>query len=176
MNTGFQHALRIGAPPARILSAFFTPSALQIWWQAARAITTPRALGVYAVEWDPTPFRDEILGPLGGVFHGTVLEYRAHEAAFFLADCYWLPPEGDPIGPMALEVSCTAEGSETRLSVSQTGHDRSVRWDRYYTVITPGWRSSLRSLKSYLELGPAAAVADRAAGRIPRSVDLSSDG
>jgi hypothetical protein len=129
-TTGFRHSLLISAPAAHVLTAFFTPSALQVWWQTVKAITTPRTLGVYAVEWEPTAFRDEILGPLGGVFHGTVLEYRARDHAFFLADCYWLPPEGEPIGPMALDVSCTIEGVETRLSVSQTGHDKSLRWER----------------------------------------------
>ena len=160
----FQHSLVIGASPALIMGAFFDPQALQVWWQACRTVTTPKALGVYAIEWEPTNFRDEVLGRLGGVFHGTVLEYRAAEGSFFIADAYWLPPEGDPIGPMSLEVSCTVEGTSTRLRVAQNGHEQSVRWNRYYAVITPGWRSSLRALKRYIEEGPEAVLGERRRG------------
>jgi uncharacterized protein YndB with AHSA1/START domain len=155
----------IGASPARIVAAFFDPEALRVWWQVTRAVTTPRTLGVFAVEWEPTTGRDEILGPLGGVFRGTVLEHRAADGTFFLGDCYWLPPEGDPIGPMALEVTCAPEGATTRLRVSQTGCDRGTRWTRYYAVITPGWKSSLQALKQYLEGKPGAPAAGPAASR-----------
>ena len=40
---------------------------------------------------------DEVLGRLGGVFHGTVIEF-AEGAGFFIADAWWIPPEGEPIG------------------------------------------------------------------------------
>ena len=33
--------------------------------------------GPYAIEWPPTEFRDEVLGRLGGVFRGTVMQNRA---------------------------------------------------------------------------------------------------
>ena len=69
-------------------------------------MTTPRLLGVYAVEWAPTAFADEVLGALGGVLYGTVMDYRA-DREFLVAEVYWIPPESEPIGPMALHVSCT---------------------------------------------------------------------
>ena len=31
----------------------------------------------FAFEWEPTAFSDEILGPLGGAFHGTVVDYHS---------------------------------------------------------------------------------------------------
>ena len=101
----------IEAPAGRVLQAFFDADALGTWWQVAHAVTTPRALGPYALEWGPTDFRDEVLGRLGGVFRGTVMQVDP-ERGFFVADAYWLPPEGDPIGPMALEVSCRADAHE----------------------------------------------------------------
>src|SRR4051812_34018806 len=88
----------VEAPADRVLTAFFDPAALVAWWQVVRSVTTPRALGAYAVEWRPTDFRDEILGRLGGVFRGTVMHFDP-EGGFFLADGFWLPPDGDPIGP-----------------------------------------------------------------------------
>jgi uncharacterized protein YndB with AHSA1/START domain len=141
----------IAASPARVLKAFFDADALRAWWQVAHSVTTPRALGVYAIEWAPTDLRDDLLGRLGGVFRGTVVQFRAGEG-FFVADAYWLPPEGDPIGPMALEVSISSEGADrTRVRVVQTGFDESARWRRYYDVMGVGWERALASLKSLLE-------------------------
>ena len=146
----FEHALLINAAPTRVLAAFFDPHALQAWWQVARSVTTPRPMGIYAVEWLPTPDADEILGRLGGVFYGRVMEYLPGREVF-VADAWWLPPDGDPIGPMALEVSCQMSGPVCRLRVKQTGFEDSPRWRRYYEVIAGGWRSSLAALKAYVE-------------------------
>ena len=65
----------IDAPASRVLKAFFEPEALDAWWQVAHAVTTPRAARAYAIEWAPTEFRDEVLGRLGGVFRGTVMQF-----------------------------------------------------------------------------------------------------
>ena len=144
----------IEAPPERVFKAFFDPAALGAWWQAARSITIPRVLGPYAIEWPPTEFRDELLGRLGGVFRGTVMHIEnGHQ--FFVADAFWLPPDTDPVGPMALEVTCTRidqnRRAATRLLVTQTGCDDSLRWRRYYEVIGSGWERALGSLKALLE-------------------------
>ena len=150
----FEHTELITAAPERVLAAFFDPTELSAWWQTVRSVTIPHPLGIYAVEWEPTTFRDEVLGPLGGAFHGTVMEYRAGRE-FFVADAYWLPPQGLPLGPMALEVTCTIEGPATRLRVRQSGREDGERWHRYYAVISSGWVSSLQALKTYLEHAPA---------------------
>jgi uncharacterized protein YndB with AHSA1/START domain len=140
----------IAAPAARVLKAFFDPDALGAWWQVAHAVATPRALGPYVVEWAPTDFRDELLGRLGGVFRGTVIQFDPGRG-FFVADAYWLPPDGEAIGPMALEVTCTAVDTGTRVRVTQHGFEESERWRRYYDVIGHGWERALASLKSLLE-------------------------
>ena len=141
----------ITAPATRVLKAFFDPDALGAWWLAAHSVTTPRALGPYVIEWAPTEFRDEILGRMGGVFRGTVVQCQP-STGFFVADAFWLPPDGDPIGPMALEVACgPAPHHGTRLRVRQTGFEESVRWRRYYEVIGHSWKRALASLKSLLE-------------------------
>ena len=144
----------IDAPPQRILKAFFEPQALHAWWEVAHAVTTPRVLGPYAVSWETTEFRDAVLGRLGGVFRGTVMQYQA-ERGFFVADAFWLPPDGDPIGPMAFEVVCTPAGvngaSGTEVLVTQHGYEESERWRRYYEVVTIGWTRALAALKALLE-------------------------
>jgi uncharacterized protein YndB with AHSA1/START domain len=141
----------IAAPAGRVMKAFFDPQALNAWWQVAHSVTTPRVLGPYAIEWAPTDFRDEVLGRLGGVFRGTIFQFHAGQG-FFIADAFWLPPDGEPIGPMALEVSLRAEGTGvTHVRVTQTGFEESARWRRYYEVIDLGWTRALASLKSLLE-------------------------
>ena len=99
------HTLEINADPAAILGAFFDPGALSRWWRVQRSVTTPRVLGVYAIEWPPTPFVDEVFGPLGGVLHGTVVDYRP-DREFLVADVHWLPPAGEPVGPDGAAREC----------------------------------------------------------------------
>ena len=69
-----------------------------------------------------------------------------------MADLYWHPPDGDAIGPMALEATCHLEGAVTVLHIRQSGYDKSsARWTRYYDVIAEGWEPALMALKQYLE-------------------------
>jgi len=150
----FEQELEIAADPAAVFQCFFAADALRTWWQVVRSVTTPVPLGVYAVEWATTPYRDDLLGALGGVFHGTVVDVKPGKH-FLVADAYWVPPEGDPIGPMALEVTCEATAGGCRLIVSQNGYEDAPRWRRYYAVVSRGWQLSLTALKRYAET-PAA--------------------
>jgi uncharacterized protein YndB with AHSA1/START domain len=149
----FEQELIIAADPAAVFRCFFAPDALRAWWQAVRSVTTPVPFGVYAVEWATTPYRDDLLGALGGVFHGTVVDVKAGRT-FLVADAWWVPPEGDPIGPMALEVTCDEVSEGCRLRVRQSGYDPSPRWRRYYAVVSRGWQISLLALKRYAEARP----------------------
>ena len=130
----FEHTIQVTAAPTQVIAAFFDPEALATWWQTVRSVTTPRPLGVYAVEWEETPFQDEVLGSLGGVFYGTVMEFR-NGREFLVADAHWLPPESDAIGPMALEVSCKVTGPATDLLVRQSSAEGGERW----TPDTTSW-------------------------------------
>jgi uncharacterized protein YndB with AHSA1/START domain len=140
----------IGAPPGRVMRAFFDARALNAWWQVEHAVTTPRTLGPYVLEWPVTDFRDDVLGRLGGVFRGTVMQFHPSQG-FFVADAYWLPPDGEPIGPMALHVTVRPESNGTQVRIEQTGFEESERWRRYYEVIGHGWTRALAGLKSLLE-------------------------
>jgi uncharacterized protein YndB with AHSA1/START domain len=147
----FAHSLVINAPPAAVLDAFFDPEALKAWWQVNRSLCVPRPLGSYAVEWATTEWRDELLGRLGGALHATVIDFKPGRE-FFLADAYWLPPDGPPIGPMALEATCSIQRDGTLLHVRQSGWDStSPRWSRYYDIISTGWMLALETLKTHLE-------------------------
>ena len=146
----FTHTLTIEAPPAAVLDAFFDPDALQAWWRVKRSLCLARPLGVYAVEWEPTESRDEIFGRLGGAMRGTVIDFKP-ASEFFLADVFWLPPDGDPVGPMALEATCTQHGNGTVLRLRQSGWEDSARWTRYYELIAIAFTHALEEMKRYLE-------------------------
>jgi uncharacterized protein YndB with AHSA1/START domain len=146
----FNHSLTIDAPADAVLDAFFKPELLARWWRVTRSLCVPRPLGVYAVEWDSTEWRDDVLGRLGGAFKGTVIEFKPGRE-FFVADAYWLPPDGDPIGPMAFEVVCTRVNAQTVLHVRQSGFDDGARWSRYYDIISTRLTVALDELKSLLE-------------------------
>ncbi len=181
----FEHTLRISAPASRVLAAFFDARALAAWWLVSRSLATPRTLGVYALEWPTTDATDPVLGRLGGVFHGSVIDVRPGRA-FFVAEAYWLPPAGDPIGPMAFEVVCTphrpvyaalgslknrvqslfgvrraealehAQQEVTELRVTQKGFEENRRWRRYYELLGEWMPAALENLKVYLEQGQGA--------------------
>jgi uncharacterized protein YndB with AHSA1/START domain len=146
----FDHSVLITAAPTRVLAAFFDPVALSAWWQTSRSVTTPRPLGIYAVEWEPTTDVDDLLGRLGGVFYGTVMEYQPGRE-LVIAEAWWLPPDTHPIGPMSLQVQCAMDGPACRLRVRQTGFEDSPRWRRYFNVIDLGWHMSMAALKQYAE-------------------------
>jgi uncharacterized protein YndB with AHSA1/START domain len=148
----------ISAAPASVFEAFFDADALAIWWLTVRSVTTPRVLGPYAVEWKPSEFTDEVLGRLGGVFRGTIMHIEPGQS-FLAADAYWLPPDGDPIGPMALEVTCAPvpgagdNHQQTSVEVRLSGFEANVRWQRYRDVVSVGWDRALASLKVLVEGG-----------------------
>lgn len=146
-----ERTVTIDVPVERVVRAFFDSTDLKRWWQVERSVTVPRTLGVYAVEWKSTTFEDDVLGVLGGAFHGSIIEYE-RGAGFFVADAYWQPPVGEPIGPMALEVRCKAaqNGRATELTVRQTGENSGARWTRYFMIVTNGWERALADLQVYL--------------------------
>ena len=148
--SAFDCVLEIAAPQDAVFAAFFQADRLHAWWGVEASITLPRPLGVYAVTWPSTGHIDPLLGSFGGTMYGVVIDARPPRE-FFLADVYWLPPEGDPIGPMALQVTCDPTPAGTRLRYHQSGCDDSPRWRRFYRLIGAQWSEALTRLKRELE-------------------------
>ena len=156
---GIDVSIVIKSAPNRVMKAFFDADALAAWWQVKNSVTTPRVLGPFVIEWATTEFRDDVLGRLGGVFRGTVMQFDGGRG-FFVADAFWLPPDGEPIGPMALEVTLSpveappatsSDDIATTLRVVQSGFEEGARWRRYYEIVAHGWERALHSLKMLLE-------------------------
>jgi len=130
----FKQTIQVTAAPTQVIAAFFAPEAIAAWWHTVRSVTTPRPLGVYAVEWEETPFQDDVLGSLWGVFYGTVMEFR-NGLDFLVTDAHWLTPTSDAIGPMALEVSCEVTGPATSLRVRQSSSESSESGKRWARIL-----------------------------------------
>ena len=148
----FEETIQVTAAPTQVIAASFDSEALAVWWHAVRSVTTPRPLGVYAIEWETTSFQDDVLGSLGGVFYGTVMEFHPGRS-FLVTDAYWLLPQQPGKGPMALEVTCQIDGPATSLHVRQSGSENSEHWACSYELVSSGWSDSLAVLKNYLEQG-----------------------
>jgi uncharacterized protein YndB with AHSA1/START domain len=144
--------IEVGAPAVRVMQAFFSHIDLGYWWEADRSVTVARPTGPYAVTWKASDVRDDMLGQLGGTLHGTVMDYTA-DRAVFVADVYWQPPAGEPLGPMALEVICRPEADpgRTTVTVRQSASEDGPRWQRYFALAEQGWTDGLATLKDYLE-------------------------
>ena len=115
----------------------------------------PRLLGPYVLEWPPSNERDEVLGRIGGIFRATVMHIEPNDHVF-LADAFWLPPDGGPLGPLAVQITfspkATPDGRSPRSSASlMTGFDDGVRWKRYLGLATSQWQKALGVLKMLLE-------------------------
>lgn len=148
----FEASVVVDVPAARAFQAFINHDDLAYWWAVERSVAVPRASGVYAVTWPASEKRDEVLGQLGGTLHGTVMDYTP-DRALFVADVFWQPPAGDPLGPMALEITCQPESDpgKTKVTVRQSASDDGPRWQRYFALTRQGWTEALAMLKDYLE-------------------------
>lgn len=147
--------LEIASPVERVFHAFFDPAALAAWQGTSRSIAVPRLLGPYVLEWPESAERDEMLGRMGGIFRATVMHIEPNDH-IFLADAFWLPPDGGPLGPLAVQITFTPTatpdaGQATVVRVVITGFDDGVRWKRYLGLATSQWEKALRVLKMLLE-------------------------
>ncbi len=149
---GFTVSIVVGAAADRAFRAFLAQDDLGYWWAVERSVAVLRPTGPYAVTWPASEREDEVLGRLGGTLHGTVVDCTP-DRALLLADVYWQPPEGQPLGPMALEIRCEPEAdpTTTRVTVRQSAGDDGPRWRRYFALTQAGWTNALETLKDYLE-------------------------
>jgi uncharacterized protein YndB with AHSA1/START domain len=142
----------VAAPVARVMQAFFSQIDLGYWWNVERSVAVMRVSGPYAVTWTPTEDRDDVLGQLGGTLHGTIMDYQP-DRSLFVADVYWQPPASDPLGPMALEITCKPEAgaATTMVTIRQSASEDGPRWQRYFALTERWWIGALATLKDYLE-------------------------
>jgi uncharacterized protein YndB with AHSA1/START domain len=148
-------SIEIAAPVSVVFAAFFDDVALGSWLHTSRTIAVARLLGPYVLEWPQADERDEVLGRLGGIFRATVMQVDPYDH-LFLADAFWLPPDGGPLGPLSVQITftptTTAAETITVLRVVITGFDSGIRWQRYLVLARAQWQDGLTALKRLLEV------------------------
>jgi len=147
--------LEMSSPVEPVFQAFFDSEVLGAWLATSRAIAVPRLLGPYVLEWPASNERDEVLGRTGGIFRATVMHIDPNDHVF-LADAFWLPPDGGPLGPLAVQITFSPKAKpdgrpSTLVRVVMTGFDDGVRWKRYLGLTTSQWQNALGVLKMLLE-------------------------
>ncbi len=145
---GVKLVVEVRTAPGRVLQAFCDGDAIEHWWRARRAIVVPRPLGVFAIAWPEGP-SDDVLGPLGGVLHGVVMDVRSARE-LFVADVYWQPPAGDPLGPMSIRIACAVAPAGTTLDIEIAGEEDGPRWRRWFDVLRRDLPDAIDGLTQWL--------------------------
>ena len=171
----FSHEVRVAAPPAAVLDAFFNAKALGEWWGASRSQCEPRPLGEYVISWAgpsgenggappasgptdtsfsggaPAASRPaDIFLDRRGELRGTVMEFRPGRE-FFVAELFWVPDGAPPTGPMALEASCVTRELVTTLTLRYAATDVAPGWALYRHELARLVPREMAALKAYLE-------------------------
>jgi hypothetical protein len=160
----FSHEVRIAAPPAAVLDAFFNAKALGEWWGASRSRCEPQPLGEYVISWDrlsdehgavnggaAAPARPaDILLDRRGELRGTVMEFRPGRE-FFVAELFWTRDGAPPTGPMALEASCVTRELDTALTIRYSAAEDAPGWALHRHELARLVPREMTALKGYLE-------------------------
>jgi uncharacterized protein YndB with AHSA1/START domain len=153
----FSHEMRVAAPPAAVLDAFFNAKALGEWWGASSSHCEPRPLGEYVLSW-ARPAEQDSAGGLGldiglerhGELRGTVMEFRPGRE-FFVAELFWTRDGAPPTGPMALEASCVTRELDTALTIRYSAADDAPGWALHRHELARLVPREMMALKGYLE-------------------------
>jgi hypothetical protein len=159
----FSHEVRVAAPPAAVLDAFFNATALGEWWRASHSRCEPRPLGDYVISWaaipperdgagggTPESSHPDLVVDRHGELRGTVMEFRPGRE-FFVAEMFWTRDGATPVGPMALEASCAVEELATVLTVRYGAADDAAGWPLHCHELARMVPREMAALKAYLE-------------------------
>ena len=146
----------INATPRAIVDAFFKPGALSAWWGTTRSVTSACVLGAYALEWPVTTEVDPVLGRLGGVLHGTVMQYEATRRILrgqsVLASARRRPDRTDGARRLLRDVSGVRRPAGNEAPHRPDRLRGSARWRRYYERLQEQWPRSLETLRALVEV------------------------
>ncbi len=143
----FSHEVRVAAPPAAVLDAFFNAKALGEWWGASSSHCEPRPLGGYVITWAGASETDI---DRRGELRGTVMEFRPGRE-FFVAELFWTRAGAPPTGPMALEASCATRELDTALTVRYSAADEAPGWALHRHELARLVPREMMALTDYLE-------------------------
>jgi uncharacterized protein YndB with AHSA1/START domain len=134
------------AAPARVFEALVTPSAIRVWWGAARVIVLGRAGGTWAAAWGADEDDPDY------VTCATLRVFDPPRRLLFTDFQYFART-----GPLPFEASLTTEytvepgDNGTRLTIRQAGFPADPAADDFYAACERGWRDTLAALRRFLD-------------------------
>lgn len=135
----------VGAPPERVISAFFAIDALRAWWHVERALVEPMVGGVYALAWGITErgFQYVTTGIVGAFDPARLL--RIDRYTYF-------HPEREILGPMTLTIEAEPRvGRHAMMRITQDGYGAGADWDWYYETVRQAWPRVGKDIVRYVE-------------------------
>ena len=65
--------------------------------------------------------------------------------------CYWIPRDGEPVGPFVWMVDLIGKINQSVVRVEQSGFQAGEAGDRFHRQFSAGWPIWLESLQKHLQ-------------------------
>lgn len=140
------HEETFEASPEELFELLHTPSAIRVWWSAARAIVMPKEGGTWMAAWgDDEDAPDYITAATFAVFDPPKRLVFANYA--YDAKTGALPFEADFVTEFVVAPAATG----TVLRVTQDGFPDSPAGEEFLKACEQGWRDTFAGIRRYLE-------------------------
>ena len=126
-----------------------TPSAIRVWWSAARVVVVARSGGVWAATWGPNEDAPEYTTAARILIWDPPRRLRLGQFEYFAADGA-VPPF---IGALETEFSVLPKGDRSILRVHQTGFPSEPVADDFFSACERGWTATLAGIARYVAEG-----------------------
>ena len=138
------HQEAFDTSPAKMFQSLITPSAIQQWWGAERAIIIPETNGVWAATWGKDQDSPDYI---------TVARIRNYSPpnTLTLCDYQYRSSKGPMPFEADFEVTFSISDHETGilLRVEQDGFPASRDADEYMEACVTGWTETFANLQKY---------------------------
>jgi predicted enzyme related to lactoylglutathione lyase/uncharacterized protein YndB with AHSA1/START domain len=123
-----------------------TPSAIRIWWSAARVVVVPRAGGIWLATWGPDEDAPEYTTAARILLWDPPRRLRLGRFEYFTADGV-APPF---IDALETEFSVLLRGERSILRVHQTGFPSGPVADGFFSACERGWTATFEGIARYV--------------------------
>lgn len=140
------HEIEIaGCSVSRAFQALITPSDIQNWWSASRAIVIPKLGGTWTATWGDDEDNPDYIAS------ATVAKFESDRCLKLTDYVYQSPDGGLPFEAdlqTEFEVEPTLNG--VKVIVRQTGFPLDPIADDFFAGCDEGWRQTLSAMRDYL--------------------------
>ncbi|HSL23506.1 MAG TPA: SRPBCC domain-containing protein [Vicinamibacterales bacterium] len=128
-----------------------TPSAIRVWWSAARAVVAPRAGGIWVATWGPNEDAPEYTTAARILVWDPPRRLRLGQFEYYTADRV-APPF---IAALETAFSVRSKGERSILRVHQTGFPSASMADDFFSACERGWAATFEGIARYVAEGRA---------------------